>query len=421
MSITLLFALLGGLITLAFVANQLFKRTRVPDVIVLMVTGLIMGPLLGLVSGREFQSIAHALGTLAVILILFEGGLELELQAMLRHFPGSLLLSFLAYVFSLIVIAVVLRWSMNIPMTPALIAGAVLGCTSSSITLPVLQQIEASTPARVTMILDASLSDTFAILTVGILLDLDPTHGLIATRFVGQLLFVAFISFLLAIVVALGWTYLLPKVSDRRFWNPLTLAVVLLLYATAEHIGVSGLITVFFFGIFLANIRRTELNVVRDSLGLEFTTEEHHTQVLTFHAELSFLVRTFFFVLLGAVVEFRELIRYLPQAMGVLGAVIVARALAVRSSSWSWKGFHNLERELIFWIMPRGLITVVLALQVIQVRGQTLAFLPALAFATILATNLMVIIGSIRASSIPPNSDQTKPKSETKPPQVIAT
>jgi Na+:H+ antiporter len=421
MNITLLFALLGGLIALAFVANQLFRRTRIPDVIVLMVTGLVLGPLLGLVTASEFQPVTHALGTLAVILILFEGGLELELQATLRHFPGSLLLSFLAYVFSLVVIAMVLHWSMNMPLTPALMAGAVLGCTSSSITLPVLQQIEASTPARITMILDASLSDTFAILTVGILLDIGPGSGPIATRIVGQFLFVAFISFLLAVVVAIVWAYLLPKVSDHRFWNPLTLAVVLLLYAAAERIGVSGLITVFFFGIFLANIRRTELDVVKDSLGLEFAGEVHHTQVLTFHAELSFLVRTFFFVLLGAVVEFRELIHYLPQAVGVLGAVILARALAVRASSWSWKGLHASERELILWIMPRGLITVVLALQVIHARGSTYDFLPALAFATILATSLMVIIGSIRASRIPANSSPGETKPEKEPPQLITT
>jgi cell volume regulation protein A len=426
MSITLLFALLGALIALAFVANQLFARTRVPDVIVLMVTGLILGPVLGLVSGSEFQPVTHALGTLAVILILFEGGLDLELQAMLRHFTGSLLLSFLAYAFSLVAIALVLRWSMDIPMTEALIVGAVLGCTSSSITLPVLQQIKASTPARVTMILDASLSDTFAILTVGILLDLGHGNGPIATRFVGQLLFVSFISFLLAIVAAVGWSYLLPKISDQRFWNPLTLAAVLLLYAAAEHIHVSGLITVFFFGIFLANIRRSELNVIKNSLGLEFAGEVHHAQVLTFHAELSFLVRTFFFVLLGAVVEFRELIRYLPQALGVLGAVILARAIAVRASSWSWKGLQPAERELILWIMPRGLITIVLALQVIQARGSTFAYLPALAFATILATNLMVIIGSIRASrltakSAPRDSGTPAPAEESQPPQVIAT
>jgi Na+:H+ antiporter len=421
MSVRLLFALLGGLIALAFVANQLFRRTRVPDVIVLMVTGLILGPLLGLVHGAQFQPITRAFGTLAVILILFEGGLELELRATLRHFPGSLLLSFLAYVLSLIVIALVMRWSMDISMTAALMVGAVLGCTSSSITLPVLQQIEASTPARVTMILDASLSDTFAILTVGILLDLGHSNGPVAARFAGQVLFVAFISVLLAIVVATLWSYLLPKVSDHRFWNPLTLAVVLLLYAAAEQVGVSGLITVFFFGIFLANARRTELNVVKNSLGLEFVGEEHHSQVLTFHAELSFLVRTFFFVLLGAVVEFRELIHYLPQVLGLLGAIILARALAVRASSWSWKGLHSSERELILWIMPRGLITVVLALQVVRARGSTFGFLPAVAFATILATNLMVIIGSIRASRIRGSSDQVETRPESEPPQAIAT
>jgi len=421
MTITLMFALLGGLIALAFVANQLFRRTRIPDVIVLMVTGLVLGPLLGLVSGSQFQPVTHAFGTLAVILILFEGGLGLELRAMLRHFSGSLLLSFLAYVFSLVVIALVMRWSMNMPMTPALIVGAVLGCTSSSITLPVLQQIEASTPARVTMILDASLSDTFAILTVGILLDLGHSGTTLAARFVGQLLFVPFISLLLAVLVAILWSYLLPKISDHRFWNPLTLAVVFLLYAAAERIGVSGLITVFFFGISLANLRRAELDVVKDTLGLELAGEEHHTQVLTFHAELAFLVRTFFFVLLGAVVEFSELIHYLPQVMGVLGAVILARAMAVRASSWSWKGLHASERELILWIMPRGLITVVLALQVVQARGDTLAFLPAVAFATILGTNLMVVIGSIRASRILKPAGPMAPKSESEPPQVIAT
>lgn len=421
MSITLLFAILGGLIALAFVANQLFRRTRIPDIIVLILTGLILGPILGLVKSSEFEPITYAFGTLALMLILFEGGLGLELRTVLRHFPGSLLLSFIAYIFSLILIALVMRWSMQISMTEVLIVGAVLGCTSSSVTLPVLQQIEASTPGRVTMMLDASLSDTFAILTVGILLDLGHSSGPVAARFLGQFVFVVFISLLLAVVVGFVWSYLLPKVSDHRFWNPLTLAVVLLLYAAAERIGVSGLITVFFFGIILANVRRTGMNVIRESLGLEFAGEEHHTQVLTFHAELSFLVRTFFFVLLGAIVELRELIHYLPQMLGVLGAVILARALAVYASSWSWRGLHASERELILWIMPRGLITVVLALQVVRARGETFGFLPALAFATILATNLMVVIGSIRASRIAVSSGQVETNRKSAPHKVIAT
>ena len=49
------------------------------------------------------------------------------------------------------------------------------------------------------------------------------------------------------------------------------------------------------------------------------------------------------------------------------------------------------------WILPRGLITAVLAIEVIEARGGEFAFLPALAFAIILVTNVLVIVGSIRS------------------------
>jgi Na+:H+ antiporter len=420
MNLTLLFALLGGLVVLAFAANRLFRRTRVPDVIVLLATGLLLGPTLGLVHASQFQPVTHAFGTLAVILILFEGGLGLDLRSTLRHFPGGILLSFLAYVFSLFIIAIVMRWSMNLPLGPSLITGAVLGCTSSSITLPVLEQIKASPPARVTMFLDASLSDTFAILTVGILLNLGSSGGPIAARFIGQAFFVVVTSLALAAVAGAVWSYLLPKLSERRFWNVLTLSAVLLLYAAAEQIGVSGLIAVLCFGIFLSNVRRLDLSVLEDILGFKFAGDEHHAQVLTFHAELAFLIRTFFFVLLGVVVEYRQLISYLPQVSGLLGAIILARALAVGASSWTWKGFQPGEQEVILWIMPRGLITVVLALQVVQARGDHFVFLPAVAFATILATNLMLVIGSIRASQLSAAGGDVKPADNEKPTQAMA-
>jgi len=89
MSVTLLFALLGALVVLAFAANRLFRRTRVPDVILLLSTGLLFGPTFGLVHTSQFQPVTHAFGTLAVILILFEGGLGLDLRSTLRHFPGE--------------------------------------------------------------------------------------------------------------------------------------------------------------------------------------------------------------------------------------------------------------------------------------------------------------------------------------------
>ncbi|HUZ46989.1 MAG TPA: cation:proton antiporter [Terriglobia bacterium] len=419
MSSAFLFALLGGLVVLAFAANRLFRLTRVPDVIVLMATGLLLGPTFGLVHASQFQPVTHAFGTLAVILILFEGGLDLDLRSTLRHFPGGILLSFLAYAFSLFIIALVMRWSMNMPLPMALITGAVLACTSSSITLPVLQQIKASASARVTMLLDASLSDTFAILTVGVVLDLGSRSGQVALRFLGQAVFVVLTALILAGFAAVVWTYLLPRLSERRFWNVLTLSAVLLLYAGAERIGVSGLITVLCFGVFLANFRRLDLSVLEGVLGFKPVGDEHHAQVVSFHAELAFLIRTFFFVLLGVVVEYSALVKYIPQVLGLIGAIILARALAVGASSWSWKGFQPGEHEVVFLIMPRGLITVVLALQVVQARGDAFSFLPPVAFATILITNLMLILGTIRAARLAVPPGEAKPEHDKSTSQAI--
>jgi Na+:H+ antiporter len=176
----------------------------------------------------------------------------------------------------------------------------------------------------------------------------------------------------------------------------LTFGVVLLLYAGVERVGANGLIAVLGFGIALANLRRADSHLLESSLGLELLGEEHHSQMVSFHSELAFLVRTFFFVLIGILVSFSRMASKLPTILGAVGAIIAGRWLAILASRRWWKDFRPLERELVFWIMPRGLITVVLALQIVRVRGPELAFLPGLAFGAILATNFLVIIGSVR-------------------------
>ena len=70
-------------------ANRLFRWTRIPDVVVLMATGLLIGPGLGWAHPDQFKEVTHAFGTLALILILFEGGLDLNIRETISHFPGG--------------------------------------------------------------------------------------------------------------------------------------------------------------------------------------------------------------------------------------------------------------------------------------------------------------------------------------------
>jgi hypothetical protein len=71
--------------------------------------------------------------------------------------------------------------------------------------------------------------------------------------------------------------------------------------------------------------------------------------------------------------------------------------MAVNLSGWTWKGISTQERELIILLLPRGLITAVLALQVINARGASFGFLRGVAFAIILLTNLLLVLASVWA------------------------
>jgi cell volume regulation protein A len=149
MNLNLFFALLGGLLVLAFVANRLVRFTGVPDVIILMATGVVIGPVLHWVNPELFRGATHGFGSLALILILFEGGLDLKLREILRHFAGGFFLSFVSYALTMGAVALVCRQALHFTWVPAPLVGAVLGCISSSIILPVLQQVQLRREVRV--------------------------------------------------------------------------------------------------------------------------------------------------------------------------------------------------------------------------------------------------------------------------------
>src|SRR5580692_838034 len=100
MDLSLFFAILGGLLVLAFLANRLVRFTHVPDVIILLATGVVIGPTLHWVTPDAFRGVIHGFGSLALMLILFEGGLDLKLREILQHFAPGFFLSIFSYVLS---------------------------------------------------------------------------------------------------------------------------------------------------------------------------------------------------------------------------------------------------------------------------------------------------------------------------------
>ena len=416
MSSAVILGLVGGLLVVAFLANRVYGLTRIPDVLVLMMMGVLLGPGLGLVQAGTLAKTTNLLGTLAIILVLFEGGLELNLRDTLKHFPGSFLLATLAYIFSTVLVAAIVAKGLGLAWTDGLLVGALLGCTSSAVVLPVLQQLQAEEPVRVTLMLEASWGDVLAVLTVGLLLEMHTHGGAVAQGLAHGLLNQVGVALLFAVLAGILWSRLLHVLSEQRFWQVLTFSMVLVLYAGMEALGANGLIAVLAFGLTLSNFPGVDPDL---GLSLPVTQmAESQQALLTFHSELAFLVRTFFFVLIGAVAELGIFLEHPLLMAGTLGSLFLARWLAIHSSRWAWRGIAAHNRELIFWVMPRGLITVVLAFEVAQERGAGLKFVPGLAFAVILITNGLLVLASFRARRSAPAvaaGDNTAVASEALP------
>src|SRR5256885_6512056 len=175
-----------------------------------MLVGVILGPILGIIHANDFRTITSGIGTLAIVLVLFEAGLELDLRDTMRQFPASMLLALVAFTASAAATMVIVRHALGLSSTTALLVGAVLGCTSSTIVLPVLQQVKASEPVRITLSLESALGDVFAVLAVGILLDLK-TSGPLWHDIFRALLSQIVVAALLGILDGLLWSRLMPK------------------------------------------------------------------------------------------------------------------------------------------------------------------------------------------------------------------
>ncbi|HLI62999.1 MAG TPA: cation:proton antiporter [Terriglobales bacterium] len=380
---TYIFGLPAALLVLAVTANRLSKLTRVPDIVVLLLSGVVLGPILHWVNPQNFGGVIRILGALALILILFEGGLELRLRQTLRYFPAGVVLSLLSFGLSLGLIAVIARALLHLEWTDCVLLGAALGCTSGTVVIPALQQIDTPDPVKITLTIESSLSEVVAVLLVGSLLRSEHTPSLIrglVTHFSHHI----GVALVVGVVAGVLWARLWPRLAGQPNTNILNLGVLLGVFAVGHYFQGSGYLTVLIFGITLANLHRTP-HVTRQGARL-----------LAFHSELSFLVRSFFFVLLGVVAQFISR-QYIVPILGILAALVVARFVAMQGSRWMVRDVTRRDAELLFWMLPRGLVTAVLALEIVNDRGAVFAFLPAMAFTVVMVTNLFIVWGSVRA------------------------
>jgi len=185
--------------------------------------------------------------------------------------------------------------------------------------------------------------------------------------------------------------YVTTKLSNAQHSYMLTLGILFVLYFMAQSFGESGALTALVFGLMLGNRRRISRYL---KLKLpEISTDD------TMHNQLTFLVRSFFFVFVGLLASFGR-IEFL--IFGVVAAVLVYLGRVVVTKTTLTKRFSLLDRKVTSVMIPRGLAAAVLATFPITLGLPNGDAYPQIVFFVIIVSVIITTIGLGRAKKIPP-------------------
>ncbi|HEY4612234.1 MAG TPA: cation:proton antiporter [Bacteroidota bacterium] len=351
------FVIVGLLIFLAHFFVALFERTRIPDVLYLTLIGVIIGPLMQVVSPSDFGKLGPIFTTIALVVILFEGGLELSLASLRRSLKGTLLLTVLSYFLSLALIALVLLLFTNLLPRAALFVAAVLAGPAPSVVIPLVRQLRLSENSRTTLMLESPLGEALCIVVALGILETFKVEEIQLGHMVGKLL----ASFLFALIIGTAggyiWSLLLDRMRTLRHAIFTTPSFVFIVFGIAEFLGYSGPVAALTFGITLGNIDVIKIPKLLKQYDLK--PLRHNETEKLFFGEIVFVVKTFFFVYIGLSVQFSD-----PFSMGLAvslcGVLLAGRLLAMRVAVD--KNTTPIEDALSMSVMiPKGTAAAVLA------------------------------------------------------------
>jgi cell volume regulation protein A len=411
LDITFALIILGAIMLLGFIGNIIFNRTQIPNIVLLLVFGLIIGFILNVrnIDPSLLMTISKFFAAVAIVIILFDGGINTDLYQLFRGAPRGLLLSISAFILSVVgAMAVVVLLSATIlPTIPlensvviGVILGAIVGGTSSPIVIPLackLKNLQEKT--KMVLSIESIITDPLCIVVVLAAFYMITYAGGIDISVGARNLVVTFsVGAVMGLVLGLIWLPIMNRVRNEQFSYVASLAVVFLVYSlTTLLVGVeeggegAGAISCLVFGLVLGNGKKVLKMFNYSGQGFEMDDETKH-----FHSLISFIIRTFFFVYLGMVVTFQNT-SFIVIGIVVLIILLAMRYLAIQITTYKG-GFEEDDKQTMIAMMPRGLAAAILALNfgpglIENLMPGMEGFYKDIAFVIILGTAIVCTIG----------------------------
>ena len=348
---------LGLLIFSSHLFNELFSRTKIPNVLLLLIIGIIVGPVSGIVTKDFFGELGNVFTTITLIVILFESGSGLNLKTIKKSIGSASLLTILNFAVTVGVTFVIAKYLLSLDNLSAVFIGAIVGGTSSAVVIPMVTQLKMGEKSTSVLVLESALSDVLC-LVVGLTLLDGIAIGEVTVAMVFSKMWKSFLfAILIGMLGGFIWSFVINAMRTIKNSMFTTLAFVFVLYGIVEILKLNGGIAVLSFGILLGNIEgmneNSKYKKIFNIKACGFNPNEKD-----FFSEVVFIMQTYFFVYVGISLQFGSLKVYLIGLIIVL-LIILLRVPVIRLLSG--KGVSKPERGIMSVMSPKGLVPAVLA------------------------------------------------------------
>ena len=381
----------GVVIFLGVAGEAFFKKTGIPDVAFLMILGVIIGPVLGIIQAEAVIQVVPYFAALALIIIMFDGGLNLDIKHIVKTAHYSFTLAIIGFILSVIIISLATHYVLEWTWLESILLASIVGGSSSAIVFGLVRNIRISEETKSILSFESAVTDILATIIAFILFE-----AVLAGHFDLQTLQetigrAVVVGLVLGFGVGIPWMYISTKFGNAQHAYMLTLAILFVLFFLANSFGESGALTALVFGLMIGNKKHL-------SKILRFKVPKIERDDPT-HNQLTFLVRSFFFVFVGLMATFGQ-IEYVIFGVVVTIAVYVGRMSLVKTVLR--KGFSKLDKSVTKSMIPRGLAAAVLATYPITMGLPNAELYPQMIFFIILSSVIITTIGLGKSKKIPP-------------------
>lgn len=385
----------GVVIFLGVAGEAFFKRTGVPDVAFLMILGVILGPVLGIIQPEIITQVVPYFAAIALIIIMFDGGLNLDIGHMIKTAHFAIFLAIIGFVVSVVIVTVITHYGIGWEWMDSILLGSIVGGSSSVIVFGLVRNIRVSEEAKSMLSFESAITDILSTIIAFIMFQAILSGELSVAVLSETIGTAVVVGLVLGLGVGIPWMYITTKLGNAQHSYMLTLGILFVLFFMANTFGESGALTALVFGLMLGNKDRL-------SRIFKFKVRKIESDDPT-HSQLTFLVRAFFFVFVGLLASFGQ-IEYV--VLGIVATIAIYISRIIISKSTLTKRFSKIDKKVTQVMIPRGLAAAVLATLPITFGLPNGEAYPQIVFFIILSSVIITTIGLGSAKKIPPPEHQ---------------